>query len=329
MKKIALLVIIGCLLLSGVGTSAVVHYNALPKTYSDISPVGTTYEDDLDQSQETWVENAFMPVGTIPITNVTLNVQVAQSFIPQKEVLTRVELYIGKNTTTTYPYVVGIRDTLAGSNLAETSVNAADIVTQNFSWVEFDFPDIWVTVGQTYYIVCTTQNSSNNWYLWGANNDSTSYLYGCAWVSLDGNNWSNQSAALQSYPHNPYTPIAANDTTWDMCFRTYGLEETFLEVTSVPGMFPTFTIKNIGNVTAWDVEISLAIQGGILGRINKTITATVERLEVDQEVIVTLSLGTVFGFGPISMTLKVHGANVRELSTTANGIIIIFFIIIR
>jgi len=189
---------------------------------------GAFLGDELDQSQTVMTENAALPVGQIPIPDNITNFQVAQSFIPTKEVLTRVELYIGKNSTATYPYVLAVRADLTGEDMTLTSVDPEDVVTEDFGWVEFNFDDVMTTIGQTYYIVSYTENTTDNFYAWGANNESDSYPFGCAWMSIDdGDTWNNDSASAQQGNvetwFNPAGRGALNgNETWDMCFKTYG-----------------------------------------------------------------------------------------------------------
>jgi len=198
--------------------------------------IGNYNGDELDQSQTVMTEDTAMPVGQIPIPDNPINFQVAQSFIPTKEILTRVELFIGKNITTTFPYVVAIREELTEDDLTTASVDPEDIntldisnETLNLSWIGFNFDDVMVTTGQTYYIVSYTENTTDNFYAWGADNESDPYPFGCAWMSIDdGDTWSNESVPAQQ-PSNVETsvktagrePLDGNET-WDMCFKTYG-----------------------------------------------------------------------------------------------------------
>ena len=105
-----------------------------------------------------------------------------------------------------YPYYVSIRKSLTGDTLAETSVNPEDIPLYNYAWIEFNFDDISVDVGETYYIVSyTIEDEQNGVYVWGAS-DSNPYPYGMEYYSTDvGNTWIEKPNV-------------------DLCFKTYGLE---------------------------------------------------------------------------------------------------------
>ena len=118
--------------------------------------------------------------------------------------LTRVEILAGKNSTATYDYTLAIRDDLLGADLTALSRPPEDFVTENFSWVEFDFDDILVTPGSTYYIVCYTYDEPDNWYAWGAELDDV-YPYGSVW-------WSEDDGATFE-----------EDPDADLTFKTYGI----------------------------------------------------------------------------------------------------------
>lgn len=284
--------------------------------------------DVLDQHQEVANESILLPVGRLTIPDVLdSNFQVAQSFIPQKAILTRVEVSIGKNVTASYPFTLGIRDELTNPDLVAASVSAGDITTGNFSWVEFDVPDTWVTVGKTYYMVCYTENTTDNWYGWAANNDSASYPNGCAWVSTDdGGTWSNNSVDLELNADQQTTPKGEENATWDMVFRTYGLDATTLVIDRQPGLLqPKFQIKNAGSAPAYDVEVSARITGGMLNRINASYTVTAAELSADDSLV--LAVGPLFGFGPITMTIVARATNAEDVSTEVSGFLLILFLI--
>ncbi len=284
--------------------------------------------DGLDQHQEVTVEGIFLPVGrlTIPDT-IDLNFQVAQSFIPQKAILTRIEISIGKNVTASYPFALGIRDELTSPDMVTTSVAPGDISAENFTWVEFDFPDTWVTVGKTYYMVCYTENTTDNWYGWASNNISESYPNGCAWLSTDdGDTWSNDSVDL-SLNHNQHPhPKAEENATWDMVFRTYGIDATNLVIDYQPGWLqPKVIITNAGSATAYDVEVSAQVSGGILKRINASFSTTVAAVPAGESL--QLAIGPLFGFGPVTISVMARATNAEEVTKEVSGFVFIIFLI--
>jgi len=244
MRKLLPFLVVGILVLSGLGAGA----------FSENKQSSQNRGEELDQYQEIMTENTLIPIGNIPIPDHPICIQVAQSFIPTKEVLTKVELYIIKNSTATYPLKVSIRKELTNEDLTYINIDPSIVPTESFEWIDINFDDIEVTTGLTYYIVTLTENVTDNLYGWGANNISESYPLGCAWISLDeGNTWSNESAS--SYQNSVYSKINQNpnprfdDTvTWDMCFKTYGREnvppnEPFIDgpIKGKPGVEYSYT----------------------------------------------------------------------------------------
>jgi len=128
----------------------------------------------------------------------------AQSFIPTVTTLTRAEVYISKTCSPTSAMVLSIRSSLKGADLVIVSKPASDIPTSN-GWVEFDFTNLPVTPGSTYYLVLkTTGGNSKNYYNWGYG-ISTPYTNGMQWTSANGGS--------------KWTQFAKND----FCFKIYGI----------------------------------------------------------------------------------------------------------
>lgn len=286
-------------------------------------------EDELDQHQEVAGEDIFLPVGRLFIPEIVdLNYQTAQSFIPQKAILTRIELSIAKNITTSYPFILGIRDELTNPDLVTAPVAAAQITTGNFTWVEFDIDDLWVTVGKTYYIVCYTENITDNFYGWTANNVSESYPNGCAWLSIDdGDTWSNDSVDLgmneNPHPH----PKGEENETWDMVFRTYGIDATNLVIDYKPGLLRSnVIITNAGSKTAYDVDTSAHITGGIFNKINETISMGYGELPAGESIELVIS--GLIGLGPVTISIIARATNAEEVSTELHGFAFFIFLFV-
>ena len=127
----------------------------------------------------------------------------AQSFIPTLDTLTRVELYVSQFGSPTSDLVVSIRDDLYGSDLASVSVPPGGIPTSS-DWVSFDFSDISVTPGSTYYVMMmSTGGSFSQCYKMGFDTGDL-YADGSLWYSSSaGSSWTEYS-------------------TYDFCFKTYG-----------------------------------------------------------------------------------------------------------
>jgi hypothetical protein len=218
MKKILPLVVASLFIFSCFGASAVSIFNINESIeWGQKVILSTSGTDELDQYQPEM--DFFAPVGRIFLAP-DLNYITAQSFIPTKNVLTRVEIMVGKNSTTTYDFNLAIRVNLLGADLTSLSLGAENFPTEDFGWVEFDFNDIPVTPGTTYYIVSSTTNATDNWYAIGAKLTDV-YPYGDVWFSIDdGSLWE-------------------EEPTGDLTFATYGLNNT------APGT-PTITGSNKG-----------------------------------------------------------------------------------
>jgi hypothetical protein len=154
--------------------------------------------DTLDQQQS---------VDSYHAWAISENGYYAQSFIPTLGQLTRVELKVYKKGNPD-GLSVSIRSNLTAPDLTSKYLLGISIPT-NRTWLEFDFPDIPVTPGGTYYIVWDPVGAPdfNNTSYWcvGIGNP---YLNGSAWRFL-GLTWE---------IHNP---VESPDP--DFCFKTYGL----------------------------------------------------------------------------------------------------------
>ena len=327
-RKLLIICIVGMLLMTNF---LVINNVAKNITSSDIET--SSNEEVLDQYQN---DSQGFPllVGRLPSESENLSIQVAQSFIPQKAVLTKVELLIGKNGSTTYPFIMAIRESLTGANMRETQVEASEVETENFSWIEFDFTDLIVNLDQTYYIVGYTENVTGNWYLWSANNYSASYPDGDAWISTDeGGSWTNKSYAKpKPKPYPVPEPLGImvpfdNNNQSDMCFKTYGKDATALEISFQffgKGLYTT--IKNIGTVNATGVTFEINVKGGMIGGINATTDGIyLPPIEPDEEVLFNT---TVFGLGFVDVTASVYAANAEMVTKNTEGIVIFSYIFV-
>ncbi|HVQ00132.1 MAG TPA: hypothetical protein VMT57_01330 [Candidatus Thermoplasmatota archaeon] len=286
--------------------------------------------DELDQNQPVYVNGTIVPVGRISILGSPLTVLVAQSFIPTKEVLTRVELLMGKNVTASYPLVVGIRDNLTHPNLVQTQLTP-DHFTSNLTWIEFNFDDLWVNPGQTYFIVAATRNATDNYYGWAASNHSDAYLKGVAYFSIDnGSSWLGSATTVQPQATAAIvTQRGADNGSFDMCFKTYGLRQTVLNLAFASGIFaPKITITNAGNITAYDIRHTVSIQGGLLKKVNVTGSGFLQA-QLNATKSFKLYLGLLAGFGFINITMTVSATNAKPVTLTKDGFLLFFFVIIQ
>jgi hypothetical protein len=132
----------------------------------------------------------------------------AQSFIPTQSTLSKVELeLVAKGSVN--PITVSIRHNLTGLDLTSTSVliGPMDLYRPVLNWTTFDFPDIEVTPGESYYIICHTVYTNDSLYGWtyaGTAYDDP-YLNGQGYLS------NNQGATWIAY-----------NKVHDFSFVTYG-----------------------------------------------------------------------------------------------------------
>jgi uncharacterized repeat protein (TIGR01451 family) len=310
MKKLLSCIVIGIVVLCGLG-AAVTATNQNQKNSQRSGTTESRYVDELDQSMTEY--DGSLPLGRTNIFGYYANLSIAQSFIPQMEVLTRTFFLMARNASTAHPCFLAVRDNLTAEDLAVVSVEPSEFPIVNgtpteeqLAWIEFNFDDLWVTPGQTYYIVVYTANITDNYY-WISGNGTNIYQNGTVYLSLnDGQNWSEFTDA-------------------DGCFKTYGLHETFLQITIKGGLGLSFVIKNVGNYTAWDVTVNNTISGGLVF-IGRHFTTEISELPPGEEM--TLRTGLIFGFGKISISLRISAANVKEMSSQKSALILGFFIIV-
>jgi hypothetical protein len=306
MKKFIPLVVVGMLVLCGLQAVAM-PFNLADSddlTWKETASKPLSRADELDQSQE--LMNWIGPVGSGPLWSFA-NYILVQSFIPTKNLLTRVELLVGKNSTTTYDYTVAIRDNLNGSDLTTVSIPASEITTENYSWMEFDFPNIMVTPGNTYYIVSSTANITDNWYSWGFYMDNV-YLNGMPYYSVnDGATWGEEPSG-------------------DLAFRTYGTQATTLDVEITGGIGVVVNTKNIGAIDALWSKTMVTVTGGILGLINLSGGILNETLAPNATYPYHIQ---PLGLGPITFVMTVSADNTVPVTKTVEGFILLFFVILK
>ena len=127
-----------------------------------------------------------------------------QSFRPSLEVLSSVDLYMRRVGSPPSDVTLSVRSSLTGSDLVSISIPPTSIST-SYGWVKFDFSDLNVTTGHTYYLILRTLGgSSSNRYYWGYDH-LTSYTNGIRVFSTDGGT---------TWVSNP---------SYDNCFKTYGI----------------------------------------------------------------------------------------------------------
>jgi len=112
--------------------------------------------------------------------------------------------------------------------------------------------------------------------------------------------------------------------------------QTTLEITAAKGGFNkvSATVKNIGNVTAENITMTISVKGGILNKINITkicsgcgncsnsIAPDATKTEN------TLEAGKIVGFGPVTVVASAEASNAGLVSKTFSGFVLGFLVII-
>ena len=126
----------------------------------------------------------------------------AQSFVPTLKKLSRIELKLDKQGNPGW-INLSIRKNLYDADLVSTARHSGQF-PPGIDWINFDFEDISITPGDTYYIVVKTESGIfNDYYKWkGTNNDFYS----------SGNGWK-LDPMMSTWDERPDT---------DFCFKTYG-----------------------------------------------------------------------------------------------------------
>lgn len=288
-----------------------------PLTYStqgkhDTSAADNTQSlfrnDIVDQSQTAFERDMYL--GCDPFGD---SLQDAQSFIPQLGTLTRVELYIMRDNEypPTKPFQVAIRERLTGQNLAHASVSPSNIPSYGtHEWITFNFDDIKVNIGQTYYIISYVEYASDaGAYAWGLS-ESDPYENGMECHSFDkGASWYYYEGL-------------------DFCFKTYGFPQQ-LRIENITGGIGKVKveIKNIIGTGLQNINWSIRVTNGIFSGIDKETKGVIETLNTDETKIITTD-HFIFGFGPIKIIATIEIAD-DTAKKAADGYEYFFIIICK
>lgn len=158
--------------------------------------VGLSLDDFVDQQQtecDTYL-------------TATYDSELVQGFVPCYGILTRVEVLMAKNYSATPGHQIAIREKYDGPNLVTVDFED-DNPEWSFTWKMFDFNDIFVTPGETYYIA---------WTGWHGADQTKNYHWGCATDNLY------EDAGSYFYFYRDKEWYTFRDV--DFCFKTYGAE---------------------------------------------------------------------------------------------------------
>jgi len=116
----------------------------------------------------------------------------------------------------------------------------------------------------------------------------------------------------------------------DYCIIDVSLEldAPELEIEITGGFGAHVVIRNVGDYDAIDVEWSVNITGGILGRIDHHFGGTIGILPAGNETTIEIS-SLIVGLGPIEIAVTADASNAEPVIETKNGFIFLFFVILR
>jgi len=190
-KKIVIFCIAGLFFLTTISSVTALTINN--------NNTGNSNYDQVDQTQTEFTHEVGLLDG----------IYWAQSFKPSLSKLTKVDVLINRNSpdisSTVILRICESLDPYIPRAVCQKN-NLKIQVHPNNEWHEFDFDDIYVTPGETYYIVLYGLDNPPRYYQWfySINNP---YPHGTVW-------------------HNAYPPINEGwfefNTGSDFCFRTYG-----------------------------------------------------------------------------------------------------------
>ena len=170
-----------------------------------IHGINSSFYDRLDQQQSVGRTGWFFNNHYVGF---------AQSFKPTLDILSRVNLKFCKDYEILVNEIDGtihlsIRNSLYGNDLTLKSISDNKITTSSLpDWIEFDFIDIDVIPGETYYIVCNWEGSQ-----WGPKigvSQTNNYSDGESWIKTNGGNWftnSQKDLAFKTYGYNSSDPF--------------------------------------------------------------------------------------------------------------------------
>jgi hypothetical protein len=84
-------------------------------------------------------------------------------------------------------------------------------------------------------------------------------------------------------------------------------------------------VQNTGDVDALNVAWSISVKGGILGKVNKTVTGTAATLAA--HATLPISVPMFIGFGKINIVIKAQAANAVEVTATKSAKLLGLFVI--
>ena len=105
----------------------------------------------------------------------------------------------------------------------------------------------------------------------------------------------------------------------------YGIAGPFLIIKITGGIGVKIHIRNIGNETAYEINWSVAITGGILGFVDMRVDGTFAELLPGNEIYES---NLFLGFGKLEIAAASSSLNAEGVSKIKNGFLLLFFVLI-
>jgi hypothetical protein len=200
-----------------------------------------THDRSVDQKQTLFITDIFL-------LSFGSNRYLAQSFIPSSSILLKIKLGLRKITSTMSPIVISIRHELTGDDLTTAYVDGSQLYDGIDMVVEFDFPDIVVIPGETYYIICSAPDTEEYYYIAPQTINEDVYANGYLQLSHDsGATW------------------FTDERYRDLFFITFESPLTpELSIRITGGLAATATITNSGDTDATNCMATFTITGGLI-----------------------------------------------------------------
>jgi len=208
-KKIVAIFLVGMFILTGITSVTVLSAkeNISKNQIDDENPeYRISFLDQVDQQQTEFdLGKALIPISLG-------GAYLAQSFTPTLGKLTKIKLFISsRNHNFAHDIFMAIFHYLPASGdlwdpitIVQRPMGNQVPIYPAGEWYEFDFPDLYVSTGSLYYIVC---------YVYGGNLDNFYY-----WGGKSNNPYPNGQHLFCADPENWYWI----KSTSDLCFKTYG-----------------------------------------------------------------------------------------------------------
>jgi len=168
------------------------------------------------------------------------------------------------------------------------------------------------------------------------------------WDMVADESWSSYEYRLKTFDLSSY--LGETVTIAWRYVGTRGFDVTIDDVCVLAELFaptPTLEIENItgaggllsggvvsaeilstGEADAKDIEWTMTVTGGILNRINITTTGTIDTLPTGSMMVINTE-DPIYGLGNVDITITVTAPNTTLVRERAEGLVILFYLIIR